>query len=209
MIINSKLFKKAAILFGMCAIVFCMATGCTPDRAVNGNGKTTDPTTIPASGAESVSDKLQVNDLITIAISGVGRSSGTQSARISEDGTIKLMLIGDYQAAGKTISQIQDELTQAYSKYYTEFVITVSSEARFFYITGEVRMPGKSVYTPGLTFTRAIAIAGGYSTFASRTKVRVTNADGKTRKVNANKIEKDPSKDFLILPGDIITVPKR
>ena len=119
MIINSKLFKKAAILFGMCAIVFCMATGCTPDRAVNGNGKTTDPTTIPASGAESVSDKLQVNDLITIAISGVGRSSGTQSARISEDGTIKLMLIGDYQAAGKTISQIQDELTQAYSKYYT------------------------------------------------------------------------------------------
>lgn len=208
MIINSKLFKKAAILFGMCAIVFCMATGCTHDPAVNGS-KTTDPTTIPVSGAESVSDKLQVNDLITIAISGVGRSSGTQSARISEDGTIKLMLIGDYQAAGKTISQIQDELTQAYSKYYTEFVITVSSEARFFYITGEVRMPGKSVYTPGLTFTRAIAIAGGYSTFASRTKVRVTNADGKTRKVNANKIEKDPSKDFLILPGDIITVPKR
>ena len=207
MIINSKLFKKAAILFGMCAIVFCVATGCTHNHA--GNGKITDPTTIPASGAESVSDKLQVNDLITIAISGVGRSSGTQSARISEDGTIKLMLIGDYQAAGKTISQIQDELTQAYSKYYTEFVITVSSEARFFYITGEVRMPGKSVYTPGLTFTRAIAIAGGYSTFASRTKVRVTNADGKTRKVNANKIEKDPSKDFLILPGDIITVPKR
>ena len=42
MIINSKLFKKAAILFGMCAIVFCMATGCTPDRAVNGNGKAKD-----------------------------------------------------------------------------------------------------------------------------------------------------------------------
>ena len=207
MIINSKLFKKAVILFGMCAIVFSLATGCTTTD--NGGGKTTDPTTIPTTGAESVSDKLQVNDLITIAISGVGRSSGTQSARISEDGTIKLMLIGDYQAAGKTISQIQDELTQAYSKYYTEFVITVSSEARFFYITGEVRMPGKSVYTPGLTFTRAIAIAGGYSTFASRSKVRVTNADGKTRKVNANKIEKDPSKDFLILPGDIITVPKR
>ena len=207
MIINSKLFKKAVILFGMCTIVFSLATGCTTTD--NGGGKTTDPTTIPATGAESVSDKLQVNDLITIAISGVGRSSGTQSARISEDGTIKLMLIGDYQAAGKTISQIQDELTQAYSKYYTEFVITVSSEARFFYITGEVRMPGKSVYTPGLTFTRAIAIAGGYSTFASRSKVRVTNADGKTRKVNANKIEKDPSKDFLILPGDIITVPKR
>ena len=204
---SSKLFKKAVILFGMCAIAFSLATGCATTD--NGGGKTTDPTTIPASGAESVSDKLQVNDLVTVAVSGVGRSSGTQSARISEDGTIKLMLIGDYQAAGKTISQIQDELTEAYSKYYTEFVITVSSEARFFYITGEVRMPGKSVYTPGLTFTRAIAIAGGYSTFASRTKVRVTNADGKTRKVNANKIEKDPSKDFLILPGDIITVPKR
>ena len=207
MIMSSKLFKKAVILFGMCAIAFSLATGCATTD--NGGGKTTDPTTIPASGAESVSDKLQVNDLVTVAVSGVGRSSGTQSARISEDGTIKLMLIGDYQAAGKTISQIQDELTQAYSKYYTEFVITVSSEARFFYITGEVRMPGKSVYTPGLTFTRAIAIAGGYSTFASRSKVRVTNADGKTRKVNANKIEKDPSKDFLILPGDIITVPKR
>ncbi len=207
MIMSSKLFKKAVILFGMCAIAFSLATGCATTD--NGGGKTTDPTTIPASGAESVSDKLQVNDLVTVAVSGVGRSSGTQSARISEDGTIKLMLIGDYQAAGKTISQIQDELTEAYSKYYTEFVITVSSEARFFYITGEVRMPGKSVYTPGLTFTRAIAIAGGYSTFASRSKVRVTNADGKTRKVNANKIEKDPSKDFLILPGDIITVPKR
>jgi hypothetical protein len=40
--------------------------------------------------------------------------------------------------------------------------------------------------------------------------VRVTSADGKySRRVYARDIEKDSSKDFPIMPGDIIDVPKR
>jgi polysaccharide export outer membrane protein len=201
---NSLKFIKKELVFLtlLVAMVSLLSgwSGCIPkDR----------PTVLPPSALQAT-DTLQVNDVVTVIISNIPKPPDPHQERIREDGTITLPLVGQYEAQGKTQSQVQKELTELYDKYYRGHVVTVSSEARYFYVTGEVKMPGKAAYIPSMTFSRAIAVAGGYSTFASKTRVRVTSADGKySRRVNARDIEKDSSKDFPIMPGDIIDVPKR
>jgi polysaccharide export outer membrane protein len=201
---NSLKFIKKELVFLtlLVAMVSLLSwwSGCIPkDR----------PTVLPPSALQAT-DTLQVNDVVTVIISNIPKPPDPHQERIREDGTITLPLVGQYEAQGKTQSQVQKELTELYDKYYRGHVVTVSSEARYFYVTGEVKMPGKAAYIPSMTFSRAIAVAGGYSTFASKTRVRVTSADGKySRRVNARDIEKDSSKDFPNMPGDIIDVPKR
>lgn len=198
-----KLIKKGLVFLTLLVAAVSLLSGCDTFGSKN------EPPALPPSAQQSM-DTLQANDVVMVIITGVPKPPDPHQERIREDGTITLPLVGQYEAKGKTQSLVQKELTELYGKYYRGHVVTVSSEARYFYVTGEVKMPGKSPYIPSMTFSRAIAVAGGYSTFASKTRVRVTSADGKyTRRVNARDIERDSSKDFPIMPGDIIDVPKR
>lgn len=198
-----KLIKKGLVFLTLLVAAVSLLSGCDLFGSKN------EPTVLPPSALQAT-DTLQVNDVVTVIISNIPKPPDPHQERIREDGMLTLPLVGQYQAQGKTQSQVQKELTELYDKYYRGHVVTVSSEARYFYVTGEVKMPGKAAYIPSMTFSRAIAVAGGYSTFASKTRVRVTSADGKySRRVNARDIEKDSSKDFPIMPGDIIDVPKR
>lgn len=195
-----KLIKKGLVFFTLLAAMVSLLSGCIPKDT---------PVQLPPSELQAT-DTFQANDVVMVIISNIPKPPDPHQERIREDGTITLPHVGQYQALGKTQGQVQKELTELYGKYYRGHVVTVSSEARYFYVTGEVKMPGKAAYIPSMTFSRAIAVAGGYSTFASKTRVRVTSADGKySRRVNARDIERDSSKDFPIMPGDIIDVPKR
>lgn len=198
-----KLIRKGLVFLTLLVAAVSLLSGCIPLSSDN------ERVALPPSVLQAT-DTFQANDVVTVIISNIPKPPGPHQERIREDGTITLPHVGQYQAQGKTQSLVQKELTELYGKYYRGHVVTVSSEARYFYVTGEVKMPGKAAYIPSMTFSRAIAVAGGYSTFASKTRVRVTSADGKySRRVNARDIERDSSKDFPIMPGDIIDVPKR
>lgn len=197
---NLDFLKKLTVSTVGLLCMICLLTGssCTSEK-----------TTVTTPPVVELSDRFQTNDLISMAISNIPTPPPIHQERIKDDGTLTLPLVGQYVAVGKTQSEVQAELTALYSKYYKGHVIVVSSEARYFYVTGEVKIPGDKRYVPNMTFLRAIAAAGGYSTFAS-SKVRVTSADGQSREVNARKIRNNPTKlDFPIWPGDVIDVPKR
>ena len=202
---NWRFIRKGFLFLALLAVAAGLRSGCETTNSRQGNSVPT----LPPEALQPV-DTLQANDVVTVMISNIPKPPNPHQERIREDGTITLPMIGQYEALGKTQSQIQKELTDLYGKYFRGHVVTVSSEARYFYVTGEVKMPGKAAYIPSMTFSRAIAVAGGYSTFASKKRVRVTSADGtRSRRVNAREIERDSSKDFPIMPGDIIDVPKR
>jgi polysaccharide export outer membrane protein len=81
------------------------------------------------------------------------------------------------------------------------------------YVLGEVKTPGQVKYTKGLTVMTAIAAAGGVTPLGSTRRVVVVRGDGAKRevlRVNVNDIMSDPeSKDVLLKPNDVITVPQR
>jgi len=81
------------------------------------------------------------------------------------------------------------------------------------YVQGEVKTPGQVKYLRELTVTTAIAAAGGFTPLASPRRVTITRGEGTKKevlRVNVNDIMTDPdSKDVLLKPNDIVTVPQR
>jgi polysaccharide export outer membrane protein len=79
--------------------------------------------------------------------------------------------------------------------------ITVTIDTyRLYYIKGEVTRPGGYTFVEGLTISKAVALAGGYTARASESKislVRESNPEIPLESVRVN---------TAIQPGDIITV---
>ena len=128
---------------------------------------------------------------------------------IKEDGTITMPDIGHVQAAGKTAGELQNEIYNLYvPKLYRHLTVTVIPGDRVYYVTGEVKQPGRQLYVGQMTVTKAITTAGDFTDFANH-KVWLIRANGQRIKVNCNKALKDSSKDLQVYPNDQIYVPRR
>lgn len=156
-------------------------------------------------------DPLHAGDSIKIDFSGTPTQIAPVSTIIKEDGTIPLDLIGSVTAEGKTPGELEKTIQTNYvPKYYTHLVVTVTPDLRYFYVQGEVMMPGRLLYTSQITVTRAIAAAGDFNPYAWRGNVKIYRADGsRIETVNCKKALVNPKLDLPIYPGDKIVVKKR
>lgn len=124
------------------------------------------------------------------------------SVRVKADGTIAFPLLGDLRVAGLTSQELQDLVTtKLQDGYIKKPNVTVSIDSyRLYYIKGEVSRPGGYTFVDGLTVSKAVALAGGYTPRASESKislVRESDPDHPLESVGVN---------TAIRPGDIITV---
>jgi polysaccharide export outer membrane protein len=69
-----------------------------------------------------------------------------------------------------------------------------------FYISGEVRTPGRYFYEPGITVQKALTIAGGFTEKADKSEVKVTRLNGNT--VESMVLEADA----VVMPDDLLFV---
>jgi polysaccharide biosynthesis/export protein len=153
---------------------------------------------------------FNVGDLVTVIFAPTsGDVIPPHMERVHEDGTVVLPLIGSITALGKTTGELQKEIHDLYvPKLYISLGVTVASEARYFYVDGEVKIPGQKEFPGQMTLAKAISVAGGFTDFARKSKVRVTRGN-QTQAFNAEKAINDPAYDFAIYPGDKIYVPRR
>ncbi len=92
-------------------------------------------------------------------------------------------------------------------RYYVRCTATVLIAQRFFYVGGEVRNPNRFLWSDDTTLMKAISTASGFTDYANRSKVELTR--GSERHIyNCEDLQKNPSKDVTIRPGDTITVPR-
>ena len=190
-----------------------LLAGCQTDRG-NGGSYGGDPlkeTTAPASGPANPSGTLMhVGDEITVSFSDVAQSILPIDDTIKEDGSITLVYNQKFQAAGKTAGVLQEEIRQRYVPQYFKFLtVTVKTQERFYFVGGEVRAPGRQIYTGSMTLLGAIDTAGGFTDFAKRSKVQVTREGGKSFNVDATKALTHPELNVPIFPGDRVFVHKR
>jgi protein involved in polysaccharide export with SLBB domain len=161
----------------------------------------------PATG-----NMLHVGDVVTVTAIPLSGDKGLipdHTERIGEDGTINLLYIGPVTAVGKTASELQKEIHDLYvPKYYRELNVTVKGETRYFYVDGEVFQRGAKEYPGDMTVVKAISVAGGFTDFAKKTKVRLTRG-GHSEIINVEKAIRDPRYDVPVFPGDKIYVPRR
>jgi polysaccharide export outer membrane protein len=135
---------------------------------------------------------------------------------VMPDGKISLPLIQQVQAAGLSLANLRDQITQKLSPYVESPRVTVIVTQLNSYrvsVLGNVAKPGVYPITGKTTVIEAISMAGGLTDWARKRKITVIrNPGGKNEeqiRVNYNKIAsgKDPSENIVLKRGDTIIVP--
>lgn len=142
-------------------------------------------------------DKVRVNVF--------GEEALTGEFLVGNSGKISLPLIGEVQAQGLTIGELQEAIAVALREGY----ITnprVNAEVlnyRPFYILGEVNTPGEYPYTANLTVLNAVATAGGFTYRADTRRVYIKRADA------AGEQQFPLTTGTQVAPGDTIRIGER
>jgi polysaccharide export outer membrane protein len=172
-------------------------------------GKSSGVGASPNLGAIDISDLLRGGDTLIIRLTGVPQADqGIFEVKVDESGKVSMPYIGNVTAANLTTVQLKKAIEDNYiqQEIFTNPNVTVDlKEQRFVDVTGEVRMPQRVPYTKDLTALGAVAACGGFTDFANRRKVKLTQS-GVTREFNAKEIQVDPSRDIRLLPNDKIHV---
>ncbi len=154
--------------------------------------------------------RFHVGDTVTVSFDGPPEPLLPHEESIKEDGCITLETIGSVKAAGKTAGELQKEIQGRYvPKVYTHLTVTVKTGDRVFYVRGEVKAPGRQIYSGQMTVTKAITSAGDFTDFANRKVVWLLRANGQRLKLNCNDILDGTAPDPQVYPGDQIEVSKR
>jgi polysaccharide export outer membrane protein len=107
------------------------------------------------------------------------------STKINPTGKIMFPLIGEVQAAGRSITDFQAEVKGRFAKYFVDPQVTVSVptvQSHKILVLGEVRNPGVFSLDTDLTIMDAVARAGGWSSDAKRSNVLLLrNVSGKVQ----------------------------
>lgn len=154
-------------------------------------------------GKVSPEYRLGPGDKLKITVFGNQDVSG--EAVVDPQGKIAIPLLGQVQAGGLTVADLQKSVTDALNKdYIVDPKVTVEVENyRPFFILGEVNKPGSYYYIAGLNLRQAVAIGGGYTRRAKTSEAIIHRITGK----GEDTITADP--ETLIFPGDTIDVPRR
>lgn len=139
----------------------------------------------------------------------------TKQLIVQPDGKVFYPLIGEVRVAGKTVKQVQEEISKRLEKFVTDASVTVillKTQHYKFYVTGKVNKPGEFLAGRPTSVLQAIAMAGGLTPFASPRNIKIVRKIGGVDEVylfNYKDVSKGllMSQDILLHPGDVVVVP--
>lgn len=136
---------------------------------------------------------------------------------VRPDGAISFPLTnGDIQAAGRTIDELRQELTERLSRYISDLVVTVSVKqilGNKVYVIGQVNAPGTFVMNPRVDVMQALAMAGGATAFAALNDIRILRRmpddEQRAYRFEYGDVAKGQSLDqnIMLRSGDVVVVP--
>lgn len=156
-----------------------------------------------ANAADAAVYRLGTGDRLRITVYNEARLSGEFD--VDSAGNVSVPLIGNVPAAGRTSAELAAEIeTRLRGGYLTNPSVAIDMVAyRPFYILGEVREPGKFPYVVGLTVTKAVAMAGGYTYRGKKSHAFLTRTEAGRASERKVPVTAD------VQPGDVVRVPER
>ena len=129
---------------------------------------------------------------------------------VREDGTITLPFNQTVMAAGKQKAQLEEAIRIIYvPKILTRLTVNIRAETRYFFVTGEVRIPGQKDHPGLITVMKAISAAGDFTDYADKSDIDLFRATGEIADVDGKAILKGKAKDVPVYPGDRVHVNRR
>lgn len=149
------------------------------------------------------------NDILEISVYGEPDLSVT--SRVAQDGTINYALLGKIKAAGLTVKQLEQNITELLGQDYLimpQASIFVKEYSKIS-IIGQVNHPGSYETKENLTLTKAIALAGGFTDLANAEKVKIIREAAGNKEiieVDVNRILDKAEADVSVKSDDTILV---
>ena len=134
---------------------------------------------------------------------------------VRPDGGISYPLIGEVQAAGKTVLEIREEIAKRLEKFIPDAVVSVTIikiGSQRIYVSGKVNKPGEFPVGRYVDVLQALSMAGGLTPFADGNDIHVMRHDGARqvvlpfeygRVIRGDKLEQN----IQLRAGDVVVVP--
>jgi polysaccharide export outer membrane protein len=134
---------------------------------------------------------------------------------VRPDGQFSFPLVGEVDARGKTVAELNKLVSERLTKYISDAVVTISVteiKGNKIYVLGQVNRPGEFIVNPSVNIMQALSMAGGMTPFAATNDIIVLRGQGKQQNAMAfryNDVVRGRSLDTNIelLSGDIVVVP--
>jgi polysaccharide export outer membrane protein len=134
---------------------------------------------------------------------------------VRPDGQFSFPLVGEVDARGKTVAELNKTVSDRLTKYISDAVVTISVQeikGNKIYVLGQVNKPGEFIVNPSVNIMQALSMAGGMTPFAATNDIIVLRGQGAQQKGMAfryNDVVRGRSLDTNIelLSGDIVVVP--
>lgn len=117
---------------------------------------------------------LETGDLLSVRV--FNQENMSTRARVRSDGKLALPFLGDVSVRGKTPVAVSRELEAQLKVYVVSPVVTVTVEESLptsISVLGEVARPGLYTVDPSSGVLQALAVAGGFTDYASRDAIFV------------------------------------
>ena len=186
-----------------------------------------DQADVPATATDWSPQMVRAGSLLNIKVYvGGNREVDIQNTRVSDNGRIRLPLVGSVFIAGYSIPTITEFLEIRYSDYFVSPQVSIdivraedgdSFPWGFVTVLGRVQRQGRVAIPPtrDLTVSSAIQQAGGFDTSARIRSIRVTrqlpDGESETFNVNMRNIGRRgrTDQDIQLKPNDVVFVPEK
>jgi polysaccharide biosynthesis/export protein len=141
---------------------------------------------------------------------GVTQNLEQQGRLVLEDGTIFFPFVGTLEAAGRSVAEIRQEISEGLAPYIENpqvDVRVVLYRSQHVYVTGEVQTPRRVFLDDRpLTILDAVSVAGGFAANADQRLAYLTR-DGSQRRVDILSLYETGAADELLRDGDVLHIP--
>jgi polysaccharide biosynthesis/export protein len=139
----------------------------------------------------------------------------TKSVTILPDGKISFPLIGEVKAAGRTLTQLKQEIIKRISPYAPNPTVSIEVKqvnSMLIYVIGRVNSPGRFVLNTNVNVLQALTMAGGFSLLSKRGTIKIFRREGDKTRIFEFQYDgvvdgRNLEQNIMLQRGDVVVVP--
>lgn len=134
---------------------------------------------------------------------------------VRPDGMFSFPLVGEIDARGKTVADLNKLVGERVGKYIADAVVTVTLtevKGNKIFVIGQVNKPGEFIVNPSVNVMQALSMAGGVTAFAAVNDIKILRRSGTTQQALPFQYGdvvrgRSLNQNIELTSGDVVVVP--
>src|SRR5690606_10378953 len=134
---------------------------------------------------------------------------------VRPDGAFSFPLVGQVDARGRAVMELNKIVSDRLSKYIADAVVTIPVQqinGNKSYVLGQVNKPVEFIVNPSVNVMQALSMAGGMTPFAASNDIIVLRGQGKQQTATPFRYAdvvrgRNLEQNIELIAGDIVVVP--